>query len=126
MFMVDDGKGECSSQLWLQLVLENKVKYSIGQSSATTRPWLLLLLLLPDILLLSRGCCGLVQNGMAQWWCAGSPVHHPNTSCVVQRVDKIIHVDSFIVRPNQRGLVVFFVYIPRHKCYGIVEHRLET
>ena len=38
---------------------------------------LLLLLLLPAILLLSSGCCGLVQNGMARWWCAGSPVHHP-------------------------------------------------
>jgi len=39
---------------------------------------LLLLLLLPAILRLSSGCCGLVQNGMARWWCAGSPVHHPN------------------------------------------------
>jgi hypothetical protein len=39
---------------------------------------LLLLLLLPAILLLSSWCCGLVQNGMARWWCTGSPVHHPN------------------------------------------------
>ena len=38
----------------------------------------------------------------------------------------IIHVDIVILRPNQRGSVVFFVYIPRHKCYGIVERRLET
>ena len=49
---------------------------------------LLLLLLLPAILLLSSGCCGLVQNGMARWWCAGSPVHHPKIVTIKVSVEE--------------------------------------